>query len=123
AFLALYLLSRGYGETLAGGLMAVLFAGVVAAQLPIGWLADRFGRRRVLLACHGLLLAGLVLVPLTPWTLPLALQLFVVGAACGALYPLGLALLGERLPKDALGEANAWYLAANCAGSLSGPLV
>ena len=122
AFLALYLLSRGHSELLAGGLMAALFAGVVAAQLPLGWLADRLGRLRVLLACHALLLAGLLLVPMTAGAVPLAAELFAVGAACGALYPLGLALLGERLPKDALDEANAWYLAANCAGSLAGPL-
>ena len=123
AFLALYLMSRGHSEPLAGVLMAALFAGVVAAQLPMGWLADRLGRHRVLLACHVLLLAGLALVPLSTRTLPLAALLFLVGAACGAMYPLGLALLGERLPREAIGEANAWYLAANCAGSLLGPLV
>jgi MFS family permease len=49
--------------------------------------------------------------------------LFVLGASCGALYPLGLALLGERIPASGLAKANAWYLASNCAGSLSGPVV
>ncbi|MBY0231651.1 MAG: MFS transporter [Gemmataceae bacterium] len=117
AFLLLWLRSRGHG-----GMLTVLLAGVVVAQLPLGWLADRWGRRRMLLACHALLLAGLLLAPLTPWMVPSGALLFLIGAACGALYPLGLALLGERLPKDALGEANAWYLAANCAGSLTGPL-
>jgi len=47
----------------------------------------------------------------------------VVGACCGALYPLGLALLGERVPASGLARANAWYLACNCAGSLTGPIV
>ena len=45
------------------------------------------------------------------------------GACCGALYPLGLALLGERVPADGLARANAWFLACNCAGSLSGPVL
>ena len=51
------------------------------------------------------------------------MRLFVLGATCGALYPLGLALLGERVPSSGLARANSWYLASNCAGSLSGPAV
>lgn len=123
AFLTLFLVQRDPSEALAGVLMGALFLGVVSAQLPIGWLADRFGRLRLLLACHALLLVGLVLVPLTTGPLLSGAELFVVGAACGALYPLGLALLGERLPLSALGDANAYYLAANCLGSMMGPLV
>jgi MFS family permease len=53
----------------------------------------------------------------------LAAWLFALGACCSALYPLGLALLGERVPPGSLAQANAWYLASNCAGSLSGPVL
>jgi MFS family permease len=34
-----------------------------------------------------------------------------------------LAVLGERVPPSAMGRANAWYLASNCAGSLMGPVL
>lgn len=122
AFLTLYLLSRGLSEPVAAVLMGGLFVGVVVAQLPVGWLADRVGRRPALLACHAALLLGLVAVPLGPGWLLFA-GLFVLGATCGALYPLGLALLGERVPVEVLDRANAYYLAANCVGSLSGPLL
>lgn len=122
-FLSLYLLSRGHGEAAAGALMGALLAGVMLAQLPLAWLADRAGRLRVLLGCHALLLAGLLAVPAVGPTAALAGGLFVLGACCGALYPLGLALLGERVPAAGLARANACYLACNCAGSLSGPLV
>ncbi|MFO0843349.1 MAG: MFS transporter [Gemmataceae bacterium] len=122
-FLSIYLLGIGYGESGAGLLMGGLFAGVVAAQLPLAWLADRLGRQRVLLGCHAALLAGLGAVPCLRAALPLAAWLFVLGACCGALYPLGLSLLGERLPASSLARGNAWYLASNCAGSLTGPLV
>jgi MFS family permease len=103
--------------------MGALFAGVLLAQLPLAWLADRLGRLPVLLACHALLLAGLLVVPATRAPVLLGAELFVLGACCGALYPLGLALLGERVPPGGLARANALYLASNCAGSLSGPLV
>jgi MFS family permease len=120
-FLTPYLLGRGYSEALASGLIAGLFLGVVAVQVPVAWLADRLGRRRVLLGCHAVVLAGVLALPLCLNVPGLAACLFVVGACCAALYPLGLALLGERVPAASLGTANAWYLACNCAGSLSGP--
>ena len=122
-FLSLYLLSLGRSELAVSGLMGGLFAGVLVAQLPLAWLADRAGRLLVLLGCHAVVLAGLAVVPSLVSTAPLAFWLFVLGASCGALYPLGLALLGERVPAEGVARANAWYLACNCAGSLSGPLL
>src|SRR5205823_12600435 len=76
-----------------------------------------------LLTCHATLLAGLLLLPWFTGAMALSGLLFVVGACCAALYPLGLALLGERVPKSALAKANAWYLACNCVGSIMGPWV
>jgi len=121
-FLAAYLLfDLGYTAALASGLMGSLFLGVVLFQLPGAWLADRFGRLRVLLACHAVVLIALAALPFNFGAVALAGWLFVVGAACAFLYPLGLALLGERLKGGELGTANAWYLACNCLGSLTGP--
>src|SRR5439155_25944256 len=91
--------------------------------LPVACLADRLGRLRVLLACHGVVLLGVACVPGLRSAIPLAGWLFALGASCGALYPLGLAVLGERVPPAGLARANALYLACNCAGSLSGPLL
>jgi MFS family permease len=122
-FLSLYLLGLGYHESAVSGLMAGLFLGVVLAQLPVAWVADRFGRSRVLLLCHAVVLAGLVCLPLLVGPLGVGVWLFLLGACCGALYPLGLAVLGERVAAAGLARANAWYLACNCAGSLSGPVL
>jgi MFS family permease len=49
--------------------------------------------------------------------------LFVVGATIGAMYPLGLARLGAHLSGSALPRSNACYLAVNCVGSLTGPMI
>lgn len=120
-FLSIYLLSRGYTEGKVSLLVGGLFAGVILCQVPLAWLADRLGRLHVLLGCHLLLISALLAVRCFSGTLPLAVSLFLLGACCGALYPLGLALLGERVPPAGLARANANYLASNCAGSLCGP--
>jgi MFS family permease len=123
SFLALHLLALGYAESGVGWLTGVLFLGVVAFQAPAAWLADRVGRLRVLTGCLALLLVGMVCLPFCTGPAALGAWLFVVGGCCAALYPLGLALVGERTPPAALARANAWYLACNCAGSLTGPVV
>jgi MFS family permease len=120
-FLSIYLLARGYTEGAVSLLVGGLFAGVILCQVPLAWLADRLGRWRILLGCHLLLMAALLSVRCCAGTPLLALSLFLLGACCGALYPLGLALLGERVPPAGLARANAHYLASNCAGSLCGP--
>ena len=122
-FLSLYLLGRDYTEGAVSLLVGGLFAGVILCQVPLAWLADRMGRRRVLLSCHGLLMLSLLAVVWCPGTPLLAVALFVLGTCCGALYPLGLALLGERIPAVGMARANAGYLASNCAGSLCGPVL
>ncbi len=122
-FLTIYLLGQGYTEGGASLLVGGLFAGVILCQLPLAWLADRLGRLHILRGCHGLLLTALLVVRFCPATPLLAVSLFVLGTCCGALYPLGLAVLGERVPAAGLARANAWYLASNCAGSLAGPVL
>jgi len=122
-FLSIYLLGLGYTEGAVSVLLGGLLAGVILCQVPVAWLADRLGRQNVLLGVHLLLAAGLLVVRWCLGTASLSLCLFVLGIGCGALYPLGLALLGERVPPAGIARANACYLASNCLGSLCGPVL
>jgi len=121
--LPIYLLATGLSHDEVSWMMSGLMMGVISAQVPIAWLADRLGRAAVLLACNTAALAGIVLLLIHGGTGWLAFWLFLVGACSGAFYPLGLALLGERVPASSLARANAWYLGVNCVGSLTGPVV
>ena len=123
AFLALYLETRGFAVDDAGDLLGVTTVGVLLFQLPVSWLADRAGRVPVLLGCYAVVIAGLALAPICPNTATLATCLFIFGGCAGAMYPLGLALLGDRLPEATLARLYAWYLAMECVGSLMGPPV
>ncbi len=120
AFLSLYLISLGMTADAAGDLMSVTMVGVIAFQVPVAWLADRFGRMPMLLVCYGVVGGCLVLVPVATSSLWLVICLFLLGACSGALYPLALALIGERLPKAALARAYALFLAMECIGSQVG---
>jgi MFS family permease len=123
AHLSIYLLALGLGDDTVGFLMGGLMIGVILAQPPLAWLADRLGRAAVLAGCNVVALAGIGCLMYGGGTAWLACWLFVVGACSGAFYPLGLALLGERTPTAAMGRAGAWFLAINCVGSLGGPVI
>ncbi|HUL19285.1 MAG TPA: MFS transporter, partial [Steroidobacteraceae bacterium] len=98
--------------------------GDACLQIPLGWSADRFGRRRVHALC-ALLCAGAALA------LPLGLMasatrwpcLLVMGGTAGALYTLAIVRLGDRFSGNALISANAFVGLLWGAGSLGGPLL
>ena len=100
--------------------MGVTMVGVILFQVPVGWLADRLGRTPVLLGCYGVTIAALVAVPWCGSLIALGIWLFAIGACSGAMYPLGLSLLGDDLRPGALARAYSWYLAMECVGSQMG---
>jgi MFS family permease len=118
-----YLLSIGLTEGGVSWLMSGIMLGVILFQVPVAWLADRLGRTPVLAGCFVVAALGLAITPFCASIGWLTVGLFSVGACSGAFYPLGLAILGERLPDSGLARANAWYLAINCVGSLTGPVL
>jgi MFS family permease len=123
AFMSVYLLFLGLSENRVSWLTSAIMIGVILFQVPVAWLADRLGRTRVLLACYGATLAGLCFLSFCGDSVWLTVALFLVGACSGAFYPLGLAILGERVSGSQLAGASAWYLGINCCGSLVGPVV
>ena len=120
AFLALFLIARGFSDAEAGTLMSVTMIGVIVFQVPVSWLADRYGKMPLLLACYGVVIAGLLAIPWLSNSIVLAAGLFCFGACSGAMYPLGLSLLSDRMPAGGLARAYAWYLAVECVGSQAG---
>ena len=120
AFLTLFLEWRGFGEDWAAILLGVTTVGVILFQLPVSWLADRYGKTPVLLACYAVVVLGLIAVPLLTNLITLALVLFIFGGCSGAMYPLGLSMLADRIRSSSLVRAYAWYLIVECVGCLAG---
>jgi MFS family permease len=117
-------LELGMGESAVALLLGVWIAGNILLQYPVGWLADRLPRRRLLAACAGLatlLSLGLMsrLVVTTPALLWPAL--LVHGGMSGGIYVLALALMGERFKGASLAGANAAFILTYEIGAMAGP--
>jgi MFS family permease len=123
SMLPLYLRAVGMSDGAAGTLIGSILVGVLICQVPIGGLADLLGRERALIACFIIVAVGLALVPGTEHSFGRLAWLFIIGVCSGAFYPLGLALLGERLTPAQLPRANAWFMSVNSLGSMAGPLI
>jgi MFS family permease len=122
--LALYLAALGLREAEIGLLLTLTLAGDATLSLLIAGVADRLGRRRMLLLSGGLmLLAGLAL------TLSTQLTIVIAAAVVGTLSPSGgeagpaaaveQAALPQTVPDTTRTLAFAWY---NLAGSLAAAL-
>jgi MFS family permease len=106
-----------------GIIITAVIAGVLVSQVPLGRVADRFGKRRTLFVCAIVLAIAFALMSLAHdwrWFIPTAI---IVGAMAGGLYPLGLALIGSVVSRERLGAANSLFSLSFGIGSLTGPTV
>lgn len=91
AWLADSFVERGWSESSAGGLVAVLSVAALVSSPVVPWLSDRHGSRRPFLLGLGVLnvagLAGLLLLPGGAYV-----WVVLVGFAGGAMFPLVLTL-------------------------------
>ncbi len=122
ALLPPYGLRNGFDAAGAAQLLAVVAVGSVVLQPPIGWLADRMERTRLLMICAGAGVIGGATLPLViAWPVVLWPSLFVWGGVVAGLYTVGLTLLGERFRGPDLVGANAAFVMLYGLGALVGP--
>lgn len=119
---AVYGIANGWEEQAAIELVIAGGAGIVVMQLPIGWLADHFDRQKVLVGCSVVGLAATLALP-TLLSHPILLWpvVFVWGGTIGALYTVGLTVLGQRFSVHQLSIANTAFIAMYQVGSMTGP--
>lgn len=119
--LPVHALRNGLSAQTGALLVAVMAAGNVLCQIPLGMLSDRVPRRLLLLGVSvfatlgALLLSTLPVSPLFAWLLALW------SGIAGGLYMVGLAELGARYQDRDLAAANAAVVACYASGMLVGP--
>lgn len=120
--LPLYALRSGLDQDGAAWLVATIGAGGIVLLAPMGWLADRMNRRTLLRLAA---MAGAIGYALLPFAIDDALArsvlLFLIGGIAGSLYPVSLALLGERFSGDDLAAATGAIVGMYALGALIGP--
>ncbi len=122
ALLPVFGLRAGFNVLWATFQVTVFALGNVVFQIPIGMLADRMDKGRLLAAIAIFGLAGAMILPLLPGApLLYAVALFVWGGVVGGLYSVGLAQLGAQFAGAELASANAAYIMMYAAGMLAGP--
>lgn len=121
SFLPVYAVGAGVSPETGALWLSAFVIGNVILQWPIGWMADHADRRAVLAGCT---LASAILVGLLP-TVP-AQSLMVVGVIMlwggisFAIYPVGLALLGQRFNGGDIARANTAFSMLYIVGGLVG---
>jgi MFS family permease len=122
SFLPLYGLRSGLDQDAAVTILTVVLTGVTLVQVPIGWLADRLDRRRLLIAVTVVAILCLLLFPLavrSTWLLwPLAI---LYGGCVGGLWAVSLILVGERYRGADVAVANMARGVLYGLGAFAGP--
>ena len=117
----LYAESRGASLAIISAMASAFLISNFAAQFPAGWLADRWGRRRLMAV--GLLaqaLLSLAYIFINDPILFVALR-FVEGLAGAAILPSARALIADAVAPEQRGEAYGLFGAFFNAGFLIGP--
>lgn len=94
----------------------------VAAQLPVGFLVDRIGSRKMLIA--GLTLAGLAFIGFGMWpTYPhLLLAMVFIGLSNSTFHPADYAILSAVVPPSRVGRAFSIHTFSGFAGNALAPI-
>lgn len=120
--LAIYAIHLGWREPQATALIAILLVGAILLQLPVGWLADRVDRRKLLVLLALLSTLGALVWPLAltvPWVA--RLLLFCWGGVFVGIYTVAITLVGQRFNGAELARVYAILSVGWGAGALLGP--
>lgn len=122
-FLPIYGIRIGMPQESAITLLTAVFAGNVALQIPLGWIADRVNRRGMLLVLGTICIVcpGLAAWLLRADSLAAYPILFVWGGCSFGLYTVGVTMLGERYRSGELIAANAAFVMTFEMANLLGP--
>ncbi|WP_214843554.1 MFS transporter [Exiguobacterium sp. s150] len=124
ANLPIFTVRNDIGLAQTSTLITTFIVASILVQLPLGRLADHFGKKRIL---QIVLTLGTVLFALANLAVDHYVWLLVLfalaGAGLGSTYSLGLAHMTEVLPRSLLPTGNMLYSIAFSVGSISGPMI
>ena len=120
SLLPVYGLQFDLGLATSANLLTALIIGNAVLQFPIGWLADKFPHRLVLLGCACVAALMLLLLPLVMATLWMWPVIIIAGAGGYGVYTVSLASLGSRFQGSELVSGSAAFAVMWGVGALIG---
>ncbi len=119
-----YAIEAGLGPLGIATFLSAAIVGGMAAQYPVGWIADAFDRRAVMMGNS--VLATLCCLGLVAWMTPespasLYLGAFVFGATAYPLYSIAAAYANDHAPSDFVVELNAALIFFFSLGAIVSP--
>lgn len=121
----IYAIRTGHGAGEAAALVTAFSVGGTLAQIPLGWLSDRFDRRLMLGAIAGAAAAScLAIVTFGQMSLPVLLFLAMIyGAATLCIYPLAIAFAGSQVPRPYIVAMSGQLLFVYSLGAIVSPSI
>lgn len=120
---AVYATGVGMEPGLVGVFMAASIVGGAASQYPLGYLSDRYPRRRVVLvtATAAVLTASVAAIasPTGPWLFVLVV---IFGGLAFPMYALAVSMINDVMPPHQLVAAAAGIIFVYAIGSIVGPI-
>lgn len=122
ALLVVYGMRKGLDEAAAGLLLASFIGGAVLGQFPVGWLADRIDRTKVIAGCIAIALVMLLVLPFVTGNPVLSVVVLgLMGATVGSTYTVALAMMGQRFRSGELVGITTCFMFLWASGSFIAP--
>lgn len=117
----LYAQAHGASLTVIGLMASAYLVSNFLFQYPVGWLADRWGRKQVMIIGLAMQAVITLLYLLTNDPITFIVLRFIEGIAGATLLPPARALINDAIPAEQQGEAYGTFGAFFSAGFLLGP--
>lgn len=117
-----YLLQQKYSVEQIGYTFSIFVVGGLLATIPITHFADRFGKLKILLISVCILIFSFLSLSLAENSMTIHIFAFTTGASLTPVFPLALALIGDKLSHDELSSGSALFTAIYSFGCTAGPI-
>ena len=122
SLLPVYGVRNGLDISTAALLLTAMVLGNSLLQFPIGWLADNFEHRKVLLCCSSVTAVMLCLLPFSMGTVWMWVVVLIAGTTGYGLYTVSLTSLGSRYEGAELVNGSSAFAVVWGAGALFGSI-
>ena len=121
--LKLYLsLDRGFSQAEAGNVVSIILVGSIVGRLTMGWLADRWAKKYVMLLIYAIVAVSIPCLALAPTRGSLHLAAFVFGIGLGGDYMIIPLMAAELFGLRVLGRLMGVVLTADSVAEAAVPM-